>query len=333
MNVLLPMANGDVYVASVEYANGTPTFDQHLYVWRWNGSTWTDLSVPDPSLTNAGVFECNGENSFYDNVAAMVAARHDEGPVTDGFTLTYPNTYFDAVDGITRFVGITIPYTVGSGWGTEIVSDWTSLLYIEQSHSSIPSSPTLHSRLIAFDSDILWSDLLGKLVFVADHVGGGAGQSWVMYQMNDDGDQWEPIENNPPSTAGAWRQGRNRAAIGPDGLVYRAMISEVDTNINFLPRMTKHSPGYGAGWSNAIKSEIGQVTNKSFPWDVYMNATANVRLQVRGRDGLHHVEPVLLLRRVRLRGGRILRRDHGLQALVQPLRASFRPHFYRRVLG
>lgn len=294
-NHIAVSSNGDLFVGGIEEVYddhggvGFPQNDHRLFVWRWNGSAWSDLSLPAPSdLGTNDWWQVNGENSFYDRVPTMVCARDGEGPVTDGFTLVYPYTYQGVAPPsyLEYLAGVTISYTVGTGWHDEILTDWAELLYAQQTGgltSGVDFSPY---SLVAFDADILWSASLGKLVFVADHVGTGTGESWVMYQMNNAGTQWEPIETSPPSVAGPWRQARNTSAIGPDGNVYRCMWSDWHATAPYLgidiPRITKHSPGYGPGWSNAVRREWGQVTDKVFPWQGGQYSTANMRLRIVG---------------------------------------------------
>jgi len=81
-----------------------------------------------------------------------------------------------------------------------------------------------------------------------------------MFQMNEAGTQWEVIEPlAPANNAGSWRQSRNTAAIGPDGDVWRATMSEdVIGALNFQPHVIKRSAGYSFGYADGVRNAIGR---------------------------------------------------------------------------
>ena len=204
-NHILPMASGDIYVATIEEkffpgGPGNPHGDGYFHtcvVWRWNGSSWSNLNLPSPSFLGDGdYYEVNGENSFYDRVPTMVAARHGEGPVTNGFTLHYPYTYMGSAPPLyfDERQGVTISYTEGSGWHDEILTDWTTLIHASLDDGQVPDDDFAPRRTIAFSVDILWSEKLGKLILVTDFVGGGSGAPWWIWGMNAAGSAWEPLK-------------------------------------------------------------------------------------------------------------------------------------------
>lgn len=255
----IAFSGGDVYVAGSEYTDDA-AHDQRTTVWRWNGSSWTDISPPTPGLTNAGVYELMGENSFYDVLQTMVAADAN-GPKNDGVTLVYSYNYFDTGAGLTRYVLWTNTYTAGSGWGTELLTDIASVEGAARLNGTfLPWSRT------SLDMNLLWSEALGKLILVMD-IGGTGDEIWDMFQMG--ASDWEVLEAlAPASSAGEWRQSRNTADIGPDGNIWRAMYSDV-VGVDFEPHLIKHSPGFGFGYANAAKPALGEAEHTDAQGNVW----------------------------------------------------------------
>ena len=342
------ISGDDLYVGVVEMvrtAAGASLVDwRRPYVWRWNGSTWTELGVPTPSFLgpDATRWEVTGENGFWDQLLQMVAADQN-GPISDGFTLVYSYIYMDA-DAIFRGPSVTIPYTTGGGWGTEILTDWSTLEAGRQATAIAPPDNIYLARLI--DHTIMWSELEGKLVLAGDLLVGPDNGIWDTWVMNDDGDQWEirePIA--PASSAGGWRQSRNSAAIGPDGLIYRAMISDI-VSINFEPHVLKHSPGYSFGYANAARKAIGKKDSWEDPqgnfWSgayITMFGTTNFRIRWVGNScyvmGNFYNEPQLVIDQLFADYGGDWPYGEGfyvIKGTYVPC-TRFLPQIYRRVLG
>lgn len=281
------VSGDDVYVAAVEmtrFAPGTFGDWRRPYVWRWDGATWTNLNIPDPSYLGPTFpyrWEVAGENGFWDQLVIMAAADAN-GPITDGITVVYTYLINDNGDSPT----VTIPYTTGGGWGTEILTDFVSI------------EGSWYSGLVAYDvglidHNIMWSDKLQKLVLAGDLLRTSTDNNWEMYQMNDAGTQWEHLDNvlAPPSSAADWRQSRNTTAIGPDGDIWRGMMAdEVGTAFNFEPHVVKNADGYSFGYANGSRKPMGRIVPYTDPqgnvWSdglyIQMSASANCRIRWSG---------------------------------------------------
>lgn len=279
--------NGDVYVAATECEE--THVDNRLSVWRWNGSSWSDLSVPAPSVQIHPRWNVSGENGFWDRLSALVCARDGEGPVDDGFTLAY--SYFDNAgfgSGESRLV--TRPYTVGSGWGAEILSAAGAVEGGRlTAQAEFPGTPD--TRWEWFDLDILWSPKYEKLLLVTDFFySNSAEEIWDVLKMNDAGTQWEPLNPLvPASVVGDWNETRNTAVVGPDGEVYAARATTLSgsgsTAVDsfFDPKLFKTSDGYLGGFSVAGAPAWGEVTNTGLPWMTFIDGTAHYRIRFAGQ--------------------------------------------------
>jgi hypothetical protein len=269
-------SGGDVYVSEIEEIDNAGS-DQRLYAWRWNGSSWADTSLPDPSVTATG-WDIIGENSFYDVLGPMVMAKQD-GPSTDGPTLVY--TYRipsgSSGSGNNENRTVTIEYEVGTGWINEILTDWTD---VESDARLGLTTPLAHS-IMGIDMNIMWSENLGRLVLATDLLPNVSTPGiWDVLQMNDGGTQWEPVSDAAPGdVTGGWRESRNTAAIGPDGEVYRAMFMDSADVVNFEPKIAKTAPGFAADFSVATSVSMGEGA-----WQPWMFATTNYRIRIVGQD-------------------------------------------------
>lgn len=285
---ILAIGSSNIYVAAVETIDLTsPNNDRRMTVWHWDGGTWTDLNCPDPTDANipSGVYEATGENGFYDQLAAMVAARTD-GPCTDGFTLVYSYRYVD-VSTVTYYAVETIFYTEGTGWHDEIITypvDLEGHNRVHQGDASDPSTPL--DVVLMIDHDVMWHPNLNKLVLAFDLISIASEEIWDVWKMNDSGDQWELFNSDfPASTAGPWRQSRNTSAIGPDGEVYRAMWSETFRSVVvYAPKIIKTSPGFNTGFAMAHSNGAGEGATEDGAdrWQLYNFATSNVPIKFAG---------------------------------------------------
>ena len=257
---------GELYVAAVEFTDASPG-DRRLHVWHWTGGSWVDTSLPDPSGAPAG-WDVSGENGFYDRLSSMCIPPGGDGP-----TLVYSYTYFDGVGFVSRLE--TISYD-GASWGGEFISQGT----VVEGDRVATAANDYHW----IDMDLLWSAKLGRLVLAVDFLAGANGNVWDVLKLNDDGDAWEPYNDIAPgSVSGDWRQSRNTAAIGPDGEVYRALMSEHNLGTDFYPKIVKTTDGYLAGFAVASGPQTGEATGPNPTWQVYMNATANYRIRIVGQ--------------------------------------------------
>lgn len=283
--------NGDVYIGTVEITTATePSSPKRKpFVWRWNGSTWTNLNLPDPSNLADTNWRIDGENQFWDQLVMVIPYRRDGSQ--DGITVffSYNNDGSEPNFWEARR-SCTIEYTPGGGWTNEVLTVWPDVErkyppYKRTNSENVAADPTEFSTFL-FDPTIMWSQKLGRLVLTGDLLIASGEEIWDMFQMNDSNDQWELLEpdTGPPASAGPWRQSRNSAAIGPDGEIYRAVMSD-HIQFDFFPHVIKHSPQYGFGYADACRRHIGEgVTQDAngLTWNgVYavMGATANYRIR------------------------------------------------------
>lgn len=263
-NQLVIMENGDVYVTSIELADITTSYRRRPYVWRWNGSSWTNLNIPDPSLIGpSATYHVLGENQFWDQL--VLACPADESGPINGITVVYSYVYTDGVNDLRPLY--TNTYVVGTGWVGEVL---TSIETVETGRMN-GASGVAYGVTMA-DGTLLWSEKLGKLVLASDFILSGD-EIWDMIALKADRSDWELLEDiAPASSAGPWRQMRNQAAIGPDGDIYRVMMSDsIDTN--FEPHVIKHSPGYAFGFANAARKAIGDIDYTDAQGQVWEGAT------------------------------------------------------------
>ena len=348
LGISIAFSGDDIYAGVVEIPDnawaGGDLYRTRPYVWRWNGSTWANTSLPDPSATAAppgtsafNTYEVIGENQRWDVLVNLVAANKD-GLKTDGVTAIYNYRYWHAGDGFDHYPLVTIEYTAGSGWSGEVLTDLATL-----EGSGRISSPVAW-RTLAVDMTPLWSEKLGKLVLAVDT----GSQIWDLLQLGST--DWEIIEATaPPSSAGTWRQTRNSAAIGPDGDVWRGMMSDEIDATDFEPHVIKHSPGYSFGFANGARKPIGSISAWTDPqskvWSgsyVAMSVTTNYRIRWVGSScyimACLYIEPQLV--------DDLLFADSPLYPSSWPSGEGFYvikgtyapctrflPHFYRRVLG
>jgi hypothetical protein len=282
--------NGDVYIGTVEITTATEPSDPKgkPFVWRWDGSTWTNLNLPDPSDLPDSNWDVIGENQFWDQLVMVVPYRRDGSQ--DGITVYF--VYLNNTSAARK--SCTIEYTPGGGWDLEVLTAWSD---VEGTYPPLKRSNAEGASagdgfgITPVDPTVLWSETLGRLVLVQDFLSSGE-EIWDMFKMNDAGDQWELLEPTsvaPPSSAGPWRQTRNSAAIGPDGEIYRATFSD-HFDSDFWPWVVKHSPGYGYGYADACVKHIGEsVTTdaQGNDWEgvfASMEATANHRIRWQGNN-------------------------------------------------
>ena len=262
---------GDLFVSTVETEDDA-AYNNRLIVWRWNGSSWADTSLPAPSDAGSG-WRVLGENSFYDVIGAMVGARQ-AGPVTDGVTLVYSYG-----DGASDEKLCTIEYEVGVGWGNEILTD---LGAVEGDERLYGASAPLAESIVGTSMTLLWSANEGRLLLVVDMLPAILDGIWDVLQMNDAGTQWEPLNQiGPGDMTGQWRQSRNTAAIGPDGEVYRAMMMSTTGFNEFEPKIAKTCAGFGPGFALATNVSVGGQNDPV--WWAQMHSTANYRIRIVGQ--------------------------------------------------
>lgn len=278
-------SGGDIFVAAVETTDDAAA-DRRMIVWHWDGSSWTNLNLPDPTdpdIPAGPIYEATGENGFYDQLAAMIAARAD-GPCDDGFTLTYTYRFSDPP--IFVFGVETISYTVGVGWHDEIISKVGEIEGNDRLNNNqmFEPDPPLETIML-HNHDLHWHAGRGKLVLTFDLVGNDD-EIWDVWQLNDDGDQWELFDPDwPASTAMPWRQSRNTARVGPDGEVYRAMWAETVFNeVVFEPKVAKTCPGYNTGFASAPRNGAGEGATEdgAVKWQVYLQGTYHVPIKFAG---------------------------------------------------
>lgn len=285
--------NGDVYIGTVEKNTATVPLapKRHSFVWRWDGASWTNLNLPAPSVSVSGVWSVDGENQFWDQLVMVVPYRRNGSQ--DGITVFYSflTAESDVSDSWKKYQSVTIEYTPGGGWTDEILTLWPDV----EGHTGkrVNGGVTFPNEYIlrVFDPTLMWSASLGRLVLAADMFSLGSGDEiWDMFQMNDAGDQWEILVPGtaPPSSAGPWRQSRNSADIGPDGEIFRALMTD-QVNLDFTPNVVKRSTGYAFGYADASVRHIGELTNyqdaNGISWlgaYVSMNATTNLRIRWSG---------------------------------------------------
>jgi hypothetical protein len=332
----IAFSGDDIYVATSEVKNAAfGAFDNYrnrAYVWRWNGATWTNLSLPDPSDvgTSPNLYDVIGENQFWDCLIVMAPANAD-GPKADGVTVVY--CYRRPDSPLERYILATFEYTVGSGWTEVVLTDISTVEGDARTNGTAPSSTPW--RRTTLDMDLFWSEKLGKLILTAD-LGGISDEIWDMFQFG--ASDWEYLESTAPaSAAGPWRQSRNRAALGPDGDIYRAVFSDT-LEINFEPHVLKHSPGYEPGYAVATTVPIGKLDSvdaQAETWEgVYVEelATAHYRIRWNGDAcyvmGSFSTEPANIVTGSPYGEGVFVLRGNYV-----PCGAPFRPHFYRRIHG
>lgn len=338
---ILAISPSNIYVAAVETQDvASPNNDRRMTVWHWNGSTWTDLNCPDPTDANipAGVYEATGENGFYDQLAAMVAARAD-GPCTDGFTLVYSYRYVD-VSTIVYSALETIFYTAGTGWHDEIITypvDIEGNNRLNQGTVSEPSRPLDVVQVI--DHDVMWNTNRSKLVLAFDLIS-NVTEIWDVWQLNADGDQWELFDPDfPASSAGPWRQARNVSLIGPDGEIYRAMWSESFGVVNFEPKLIKTSPGYNTGFAMAHRNGAGEGATEDGAdrWNLYQYGTTHVPFKI--VNGVAYSSWNMYAEGTIYDASGDETWNDSYADAIYVFRheyvpcAAFRPHFYRRIHG
>jgi len=246
--------NGNVYVGTVE-RDDDGTFRYKPYVWRWDGASWTNLSLPPPSSI-VGVWEVNGGNNFWDQLVMVIPYLRDGSQ--GGITVFY--SYVNSDQSVPDQQGsITIEWTPGGGWAREVDTIWRNIEGF-RANASIAAGSTNY-QIRAVDPTVVWSAKLGKLVLMADFIA-AIDEIWDMFVMNENNDQWELLEAiAPASSAGPWRQVRNSGAIGPDGDPWRAEMSD-SLRLADEPHILKHSPGYGFGFVNGAKKAIGELATK-----------------------------------------------------------------------
>lgn len=274
--------NGDVFVCTTETTDDANNSRRPI-AWRWNGSAWSNLSLPTPSIQIHPLWSVIGENGYWDRLSGIVCAREGEGVVTDGFTLAYCYYDGDAFGAGERRL-VTIPYTVGSGWGTEILSEAGSVESGRLSNNVGPPPDTFWTWI---DLDLLWSDLLGHLVLVTDFLGGGSSQEiWDVLVMSSG--QWAPLESfAPASIAGNWNQGRNTAAIGPGGEIYACRASSmsglgaIHGDAFFTPMVFAHTPGFDCNYAQVGVPFMGEAVTPHV-WMPYIFGTAHNRIRFAG---------------------------------------------------
>lgn len=336
-------SGGDIFVAAVETQDvASPFDDRRMTVWRWNGSTWSDLNCPDPTDANipAGpIYEATGENGFYDQLAAMLAARAD-GPCTDGFTLVYSYRYVD-VSTLVYYAVETISYTVGTGWHDEIITYPTVIEGNDRLSSGTafePADPLPVVLLI--DHDLLWHPNLEKLVLAFDLVSNSE-EIWDVWQLNDAADQWELFNPDyPADTAGPWRQSRNTARIGPDGEIYRAMWSESLANVvEFEAKIIKTSPGFNTGFAMGQRNAVGEEATEDGAdrWVGFMYSTTHAIIKFAGGTAytswnMYAEGTIYDASGEETWTGTWADAIYVFKHSYVPC-SQFRPHFYRRVLG
>ena len=332
----IAFSGDDVYVAAEEIPDITFTaFDSYrirAYVWRWDGATWTDLSIPTPSDAGSApnLYTVIGENQFWDQLIVMAPANAG-GLKTDGVTVVYCYSHADSPN--PKLILATFEYTVGSGWTEIAITDISNVEGDARTNGTNPSS--VPWRRTTLDMDLMWSEKLGKLILTAD-IGGISDEIWDMFQFG--ASDWEYLESlAPASVAGPWRQSRNHSAIGPDGDIYRATMSDT-LSLNFEPHIIKHSPGYGPDYAVATTAPIGKLDATDAlaqTWEgvyVEMLATSNYRIRWNGNNcyimGNFFTEAA---------NGAALGNPYGegmwvIRGSYVPC-GAFRPHFYRRILG
>lgn len=261
---------GDVFVSAIE-SEDDGLSEWRMIVWRWNGSTWADTSLPDPSVTSAG-WSISGSVNIWDVLGPMVMA-HQDGPTTTGLTLVY------AYDESTNTRLVTIEYEVGSGWSNEILSDVVAVEGDARLYGV--SAPTAYSAT-PVNLTPLWSETEGRLLLALDTVAASGDGIWDVWQMNDGGTQWEPLnDRGPGDMAGGWTASRGWAAIGPDGEVFRAMSIATKGEADFEPKIAKTCVGYGAGFAIATTAACGDTTPTT--WWPQIGDASNYRLRIVGQ--------------------------------------------------
>ena len=335
----LSTANGDVYIATVEKDDdATFGFQRKPYVWLWDGATWTDLSLPAPSFTTSNDWVLDGENQFWDQLVMVIPYRRDGSQ--DGVTVFYAmrSSTTDGPSG-TRFRSITIEYTPGGGWTDEILTMWRDL---EGTGGGTGRANADQTR--AFDPTIMWSDKLGRLVLATDLATNN--EIWDMFQMNDDGDQWEILEPDTPRPPQSVRGG-SRGTAQPSA---RTEISGELCGLTSTTKLTgsrtsaKSSPGFGIGYAQGAKNQIGEGTSvdaQSRTWEgvqVSLESTSNYRIRWAGNAcyvmACCFTQPLNVASMTPDGDGDFPEAD-GIfifKSSYVPC-SRFLPHFYRRVLG
>lgn len=275
------VSGGDVYVANQEYSDDVANDARH-FVWRYTAGAWTNLALPDPTLLTPPWSADNGENGFWDQLVTIVDARAS-GPVTDGFTLAYTYRHNGSDHPL-----VTIPYTVGTGWGTAITTDLAAIETGRLNDDGAISPPNPYG-VIPIDMDLMWSENEGRLVLALDLLNAinASEQIWDVLRLNAGGTQWELLNDIAPgNVSGPWRQSRNTAAIGPDGEVYRALMSDTVAAVLFEPKVIKTAGGHLAGYAVAGVPAMGErpTAGDDMTWQPYMYGTTLYRIRIVGRD-------------------------------------------------
>lgn len=220
--------NGDLYVGWTEFEEGT--FIARPYLWKWNGSSWTDTSLPNvANMASSGAHAIFGFNV---DTVDFTFCHHD------GLSDTPSCIYFTFRTGGGNGVFVYQEYD-GSSWDNQLIFTPQSVFGSQLRNSIvIPTGMTLID-----DGQVpyFWSGFDGNIIEIISGM-----------KLKIDGTAFEALSSPyPQSLTETWGYNHGDAAIGPDGNLWACYFSAFDAAGTFEGLdglvITRNQPNSGTG--------------------------------------------------------------------------------------